>query len=397
MIEVEDVVKIYGEEPEKVLDLLKDGMSKDEIHQKTGNVVGVNQVSFELETQEIFVIMGLSGSGKSTLLRCINRLIEPTDGRIYFKPPDEERIEITACNDDELRQIRLNYLSMVFQNFALLPYKTVAENVSLGLKFSGIEKEKRRKRAEEVLKIVGLGDWADSKPDKLSGGMRQRVGLARALATDAPVLLMDEPFSALDPLIRYEMQDELIKLQNKLKRTIIFVTHDLGEALKLGDRIAIMNDGEIVQIDSPEQIIINPLTDYVARFVDNADPTDVIKADILAKTDFEVDDNKKIYYRTGKGEGLEVFLDSNGEVKKCIYEGREVGISEYSTLTEDNIKKMDDELLKFNFDNTLREAIRVMRLNEKPIVVLDANNKFYGIIGNKEIYDGILKKIDDNH
>lgn len=273
MIEVKELTKIFGTNPERGVPLLSSGMSKQQIFKETKLTVGVNQASFTVNEGEIFVIMGLSGSGKSTLIRMLNRLIEPTSGHILIRGED-----IVGMNDERLRELRRKQMSMVFQKFALLPHKTVAENVEFGLEIQGVPKSVRRNKARESLQLVGLADWEDSYPDQLSGGMQQRVGLARALANDPDVLLMDEAFSALDPLIRKDLQEELRELQEKLKKTIIFITHDLNEALRIGDRIALMKDGSIVQIGTPEEIMIRPADEYVEKFVEDVDLSRVLTA-----------------------------------------------------------------------------------------------------------------------
>jgi glycine betaine/proline transport system ATP-binding protein len=253
------------------LQLAKEGVDKDEIFRRTKSLAAVKDVSFTAEEGEIFVVMGLSGSGKSTLIRCINRLFEPTSGKVMLGDKD-----VTAANPEELRHLRLNYMAMVFQHFALLPHKTVAENAEYGLKTRGMEKHERREKAIEALKTVGLDAWADAYPSSLSGGMQQRVGLARALAVGPRILLMDEPFSALDPLIRRDMQDELIRIQERLQTTIIFITHDLQEALKIGDKIAIMRNGGFVQLGTPEEIVTEPADDYVLEFARDVDRSRVL-------------------------------------------------------------------------------------------------------------------------
>ena len=252
-IRLEHLIKIYGDAPHDALQRLRSGQSRDEVLAETGQVIGVNDISLSIQPGELFVVMGLSGSGKSTLVRCINRLIEPTSGHIYL---DDE--EIAHVDEKRMRQIRLTKVSMVFQRFGLFPHKTVAENVAYGLKMQGVEPRQRRHKVAETLAVVGLTEWADYRPATLSGGMQQRVGLARALATNAEVLLMDEPFSALDPLIRREMQEELLRLQQTLHKTIVFISHDIQEAMKLGDRIAVMKDGAIVQIGTPTTLITQP-------------------------------------------------------------------------------------------------------------------------------------------
>lgn len=277
-IKVENVSKIFGKNPKQGLKLLDNGKSKQEILQETGMTVGVNKASFEVYPGEIFVIMGLSGSGKSTLVRLLNRLIDPTDGHVYIDGKD-----VVKMKPEELRNVRRQNMSMVFQRFALFPHRTVVENAAYGLEVQGMKKEERLKKAKKSLELVGLESYEHSYPSELSGGMQQRVGLARALANDADVLLMDEAFSALDPLIRKDMQDELIELQSKMEKTIVFITHDLDEALRLGDRIALMKDGSIVQIGTPEDIMIHPANDYVERFVEDVDLAKVLTAQHVMK------------------------------------------------------------------------------------------------------------------
>jgi glycine betaine/proline transport system ATP-binding protein len=261
-IEVTNLVKIFGSNPNNALTMLENGSGKDKVLAETGQTVAVYNVNFTVKAQEIFVIMGLSGSGKSTVLRCLNRLIEPTSGSVYI-----DGQAITELGSDELRYLRQKKLAMVFQQFALLPHRNVLENTVYGLEIQGIPRDEREQRAGEYLQIVGLSGWENHYPDELSGGMKQRVGLARALANDTEILLIDEAFSALDPLIREELQDELLRLQNQMNKTIVFITHDFNEALKLGDRIAFMKDGAVVQIGTPEEIIKNPAAEYVERFI----------------------------------------------------------------------------------------------------------------------------------
>jgi glycine betaine/proline transport system ATP-binding protein len=272
-ISVREVSKIFGKNTKKAAQLLKQGKTKQEILKETGSTVGVNRASFEIYPGEIFVIMGLSGSGKSTLVRMFNRLIEPTSGQVLI---DDE--DIVKMNKEDLRNVRRKKMSMVFQRFALFPHRTVLANTEYGLEIQGVEKENRKNKALEALKLVGLEGYEHQLPSQLSGGMQQRVGLARALANDPDILLMDEAFSALDPLIRKDMQDELLDLQSTMEKTIIFITHDLDEALRIGDRIALMKDGNIVQIGTPEEILMNPSNDYVERFVEDVDLSKVLTA-----------------------------------------------------------------------------------------------------------------------
>ncbi|WP_028273395.1 quaternary amine ABC transporter ATP-binding protein [Atopococcus tabaci] len=273
-VKVENLVKIFGRREEQALKLVREGKSKEEILKQTGATVGVNRANFSVEEGEIFVIMGLSGSGKSTLVRMLNRLIEPTEGNIYI---DGENI--STMNEQELREVRRKKISMVFQNFGLFPHRTILKNTEYGLEVQGIDKETRQKKAEKALENAGLLPYKDQYPNQLSGGMQQRVGLARALANDPEILLMDEAFSALDPLIRRDMQDELIEMQKNMNKTIIFITHDLNESLRLGDRIAIMKDGEVVQIGTGEEILTNPANEYVQRFVEDVDRAKVLTAE----------------------------------------------------------------------------------------------------------------------
>lgn len=278
IIEVRGLYKVFGKDPARVFPLLEKGLGKADVLKKTGCAVGINRASFEIRKGEIFVLMGLSGSGKSTVVRCLNRLINPTRGEVLIDGQD-----IMKMSKEELLEVRRSKLSMVFQHFGLLPHRSVIRNVEYGLEVAGKPAEEARKSAVEALELVGLKGYEESMPSELSGGMQQRVGLARALASSPEVLLMDEAFSALDPLIRTQMQDELLELQARMHKTIVFITHDLDEALKLGDRIAIMKDGEVVQIGTPEEILTDPADDYVERFVKNVDSSKVITAGSLMR------------------------------------------------------------------------------------------------------------------
>ncbi len=272
VIRAESLYKVFGRRPERAVRRLQAGATREELRRE-GLTPAVIDASFSVDAGEIFVVMGLSGSGKSTLIRMVNGLLEPTSGSVYVGDQD-----ITRLSPAELRQVRRTRISMVFQHFALLPHRTVGENAAYGLKVQGVNKADRERRAEEALRMVGLGGWADSLPGELSGGMQQRVGLARALAAGTDVLLMDEAFSALDPLIRKEMQDQLLELQSRLDKTILFITHDLNEAMRLGDRIAMMRDGRIEQIGTAEQILNQPASPYVAQFVEDVDRSRVLTA-----------------------------------------------------------------------------------------------------------------------
>ncbi|MBD7961384.1 glycine betaine/L-proline ABC transporter ATP-binding protein ProV [Comamonas avium] len=277
-IRIENVFKVFGDQPKQALDLVRQGLSKQQILERTGQSIGVFDANFTIEAGEIFVVMGLSGSGKSTLVRMLNRLIEPTSGRIVVDGQD-----INELSDKDLRALRRKDISMVFQSFALMPHMTVQDNTAFGLEMAGVAPAARQQAAQEALEQVGLAGWGPSYPDELSGGMQQRVGLARALASDPSILLMDEAFSALDPIIRTEMQSELLRLQETKRRTIVFISHDLDEAMRIGDRIAIMKDGQVIQVGTPDDILRSPANDYVRSFIKGVDAAAVFKASDIAR------------------------------------------------------------------------------------------------------------------
>jgi glycine betaine/proline transport system ATP-binding protein len=283
-VDFQEVCIVFGDKPQIALPLMDAGQDRAEIQSDTGQILGVHNCSLTVEEGEILVLMGLSGSGKSTLLRAVNGLNPVARGQVQVKG-ENGLVDVTNADAGTLRRIRLNSVAMVFQQFGLLPWRSVRENVGLGLELGGMAKPERAAKTDQQLELVGLSDWADRKVGELSGGMQQRVGLARAFVTDAPILLMDEPFSALDPLIRTRLQDELLDLQNKLKRTIIFVSHDLDEAFKIGNRIAIMEGGRIVQCGTPQEIFSAPATEYVADFVAHMNPLGVLCAqDVMEET-----------------------------------------------------------------------------------------------------------------
>lgn len=277
-VEVKNLYKIFGDNPQRAFKYIDKGCGKEEILEKTGLSLGVKNASLAIEEGEIFVIMGLSGSGKSTMVRLLNRLIEPTRGQVII-----DGVDIAKISDSELREVRRNKISMVFQSFALMPHLDVVNNAAFGMELAGIPLAERQEKALEALRQVGLENYAHAYPDELSGGMRQRVGLARALAINPDILLMDEAFSALDPLIRTEMQDELVKLQARHQRTIVFISHDLDEAMRIGDRIAIMQNGEVIQVGSPDEILNNPANDYVRTFFRGVDISHVFSANDIAR------------------------------------------------------------------------------------------------------------------
>lgn len=282
-IRVRSVSKVFGRREQEAYRLMQEGLGKDDILKKTGAAIGVNDANFDVIEGEFFVVMGLSGSGKSTLIRCLNRLHEPTAGEIIVDGQD-----LCKLSPRELLQVRREKFGMVFQSFALFPHRTVLGNVAYGLEVQGVARDEREGRARQVIEMVGLGGWEDRRSSELSGGMQQRVGLARALAVDPDILLMDEAFSALDPLIRKEMQDELLELQSRMSKTIVFITHDLDEALRLGDRIAIMRDGVIIQIGTPEEIVTHPADAYVAAFTEGVDRSKVLTAGAIMQRAYTV-------------------------------------------------------------------------------------------------------------
>ncbi len=315
-IEINNVYKIFGNNPKSVLPMVKEGSTKDEILEKTGHTVGLDNVSLKIEEGETFVCMGLSGSGKSTLIRHLNRLIDPTDGEILV-----EGTNVMSLDKEKLIEFRRHKMSMVFQRFGLFPHKTVLQNVGYGLEMQGKAEDERNKISMEKIDAVGLNGFENQYPNQLSGGMQQRVGLARALATDTDIMLMDEAFSALDPLIRSDMQKQLIDLQSELKKTIVFITHDLDESLRLGDHIGILNSGKLVQVGTPEEIIMNPADDYVKAFVKDVNRAKVIKAKIIMKNLTESENiDKSNVIKVNEDQFIEEFLpqivcsDSNCEV-----------------------------------------------------------------------------------
>ncbi|WP_420404541.1 choline ABC transporter ATP-binding protein [Nisaea sp.] len=340
-VRFEEVSIVFGETPATALPLMDRGMERAEIQEQTGQILGVHDCSLTVEPGEIVVIMGLSGSGKSTLLRSVNGLNPVVRGAVWVDDGENE-IDVATAEEATLRRLRTNRVTMVFQNFALLPWRTVAENVGLGLELSGVQKAERDERVAKQLALVGLSDWAERRVYELSGGMQQRVGLARAFATEAPILLMDEPFSALDPLIRAKLQDELLDLQAQLRRTIIFVSHDLDEALKLGSKVAIMEGGRIVQCGTPQQIVLEPANEYVAEFVSHMNPLNVLTA---------------------------------SSVMRKVEEGAPV----------------PDGAVVAGPDTPLSDLMRSRIQTSEPIRVVDGG-KLVGEIGDVEIYSSLLKE-----
>jgi glycine betaine/proline transport system ATP-binding protein len=376
-IRIENVYKVFGRNPGRAVEFLEKGMSKDEILSKTKLAVGVADASFNIYEGETVVVMGLSGSGKSTLIRCVNRLMEPTAGKIYV-----DDIDVTSLTTEELRDLRRKKFGMVFQSFALFPHKTVYENVEFGLEVQGVDPEVRRKQAEESLQLVGLAGWGDYLPANLSGGMKQRVGLARALAVDPDILLMDEAFSALDPLIRTDMQDELLALESRVKKTIMFITHDLDEALKMGDRIVLMRDGKVVQIGTPEDILSRPANDYVARFVENVDITKVLTAEDVMKKPTPVafvKDGPRVALRKMQEAGMSgIFVvERDHKLVGHVTAERASEAAKKGEQWIDDITRAD-EVSSVPLDEPVRQIFQLVSGN--PVAVVDKDNILRGVI-----------------
>lgn len=392
IIEVRNLYKIFGTNArDQALPLIKKGVSKAEVLKKTGCTVGINNASFSVRKREIFVIMGLSGSGKSTVIRCLNRLINPTSGQVVIDGED-----ITKVNARRLREIRRKKIGMVFQKFGLLPHRNVLDNVAFGLEIQGIPTAKRNPKALKAIQTVGLDGYENSMPSQLSGGMQQRVGLARALANDPEVLLMDEAFSALDPLIRIQLQNELLELQAREHRTIIFITHDLDEALKLGDRIAIMKDGEIVQIGTAENILRYPANDYVKSFVENVDRTKVITAgSIMSQTEaiaylsFGPHQALRIMRRLGLS-SLYV-LSPERHFLGVVNIDDTVELAKKVPIEEDKTDKHTiAPILKKNYYSTnmaapIADLLEEASRNGIPLTVVDDQKRFRGIVSRAAI------------
>lgn len=374
--EVKNLTKVFGKNSTKALSLLDDKLSKSEILKQTGATVGVNKVSFDVEEGEIFVIMGLSGSGKSTLIRLLNQLIEPTSGAMLL---DGENL--ATMTKKELIEVRRKKMSMVFQNFGLFPNRTIQKNVEFGLEIQGIDKEERFKNAEKALKTVGLEGYGEQYPNQLSGGMQQRVGLARALANNPDVLLMDEAFSALDPLNRKDMQEQLIELQADLKKTIIFITHDLHEALRIGDRIMIMRDGSVVQIGTPEEILMNPANTYVEEFTEDVDRSKVLTAEnvMIRPTTIDIDRRGPRFALKLMGEeGLSsVFVTRRHKLIGIVHA---LEVSEFIKKGEGEFEDIiHGDIPTTSSDTPVTDLIDEMSTSPVPLAVLK-DEKFIGIV-----------------
>ncbi len=387
MIRFEDVDVIFSKQPKEALALLDQGLSRDQILKKTGLVVGVEKASLDVERGEICVMMGLSGSGKSSLLRCINGLNTVSRGRLLIEHEGKE-VDIANCSAATLKDMRTKRIAMVFQKFALMPWLTVRENISFGLEMQGRPSAERTKLVNEKIELVGLTQWRNKRPDELSGGMQQRVGLARALAMDADILLMDEPFSALDPLIRQGLQDELLELQRKLSKTIVFVSHDLDEALKLGSRIAIMKDGRIIQYSKPEEIVLNPADEYVRTFVAHTNPLNVLCGRSLMRT---LDKCTRVNGEVCLDPGNDSWLGlAEGNMYKGARQGADA-ITLQNWAPGDAVEGLTRRPTLVDSNIGMRDALQI-RYQTGHKLVLHDENRVVGVLGDTELYHALLGK-----
>ncbi|WP_246484973.1 quaternary amine ABC transporter ATP-binding protein [Chitinophaga qingshengii] len=384
-LKIENLTLVFGREQKEALHMLEQGKSKAEILEHTGATVGVKNASFDIEKGEFFVIMGLSGSGKSSLLRCLNRLIEPSAGKVLLNG-----VDITALPDAELQKVRRKEIAMVFQKFGLLPHRSVLENVAFGLELQGTPPAERMDKARNVIELVGLKGYENMLPSELSGGMQQRVGLARALANDPEVLLMDEAFSALDPLIRTQMQDELLDLQEKMHKTIVFITHDLDEAIRLGDRIAIMKDGEVIQIGTPEEILTTPANEYVSSFVEKVDRKSIITASSLMDTK----PTMAVFRKDGPEGSLRKMRATGLKILPAVTVDKHfLGFVYLHEVLE--VKQRGDKTIEAAIhrdvpvahpDTTVEQMLPFIAETDKPVAVVNPmNNKLLGLISQTSL------------
>ena len=392
-VKVNHLTKIFGKKTKPALEMIRANKSKTEILEKTGATVGVYDVNFEVEEGEIFVIMGLSGSGKSTLIRLLNRLIEPTSGNIYIDGQD-----ISSLDKEGLREVRRNKMSMVFQNFGLFPHLTILENTEYGLEIRGVPKEERQAKAEKALENSSLIAFKDQLPSQLSGGMQQRVGLARALANDPEILLKDEAFSALDPLIRREMQDELLDLQENVKKTIIFITHDLNEALRIGDRIALMKDGQIMQIGTGEEILTNPANEYVRTFVEDVDRSKVLTAQNIMvpalTTNIEIDGPTVALKRMRQEEvSMLLAVDKKRQLKGVVRAEKALEARKNGTSL---VECVDPEIQTIDKDMLVNDIFPLIYDAQTPLAVTD-NGKLLGVVIRGSVLEALAETEVNEH
>lgn len=391
-IELNNVSKIFGPRPKSVIPLIKEGKTKEEILEETGHTVGVYNASMKINKGEVFVVMGLSGSGKSTLIRCFNLLNVPTDGSVKIDGQD-----LVECSKSELQKVRQEKIAMVFQHFGLFDHRTVLSNVEYGLEIRGIDKEERKKIAMENIEIVGLKGYEDKYPTELSGGMQQRVGLARALTNDPDILLMDEPFSALDPLIRREMQSELLDIQDRLQKTIVFITHDVNEAFKLGDRVAVMKDGHVVQIGTPEDIIDEPANEYISEFIKDIDRSKVFQAEhVMTKpsTLVHVDDGISVAVKKMEKTGISsVFVvDSNERIKGIVTIDDAIKARSQKKKLADIMR---NNIYTVHKDEYVSDIIPKAVESRFPLAVMDDEEKLVGIILRVHVLSGLISEDEE--
>ncbi len=388
MIEFKNVDVVFGKQPERAIQLLDQGMSRSDILDKTGLTAAVRNASLSVAEGEICVLMGLSGSGKSSLLRTANGLNPITRGEVRLET-DKGMQNFLALDEAEKRKVRMERITMVFQKFALMPWMTVAQNVAFGLEQKGLERSHINERVMHQLDLVGLTQWAKKRPSELSGGMQQRVGLARALAMETDIILMDEPFSALDPLIRNQLQDELLRLQDQLRKTVVFVSHDLDEALKLGNHIAIMKDGEIVQHDTPENIVLNPADDYVRNFVAHTNPVDVVKANALLRPLSELrtlDDE----YCLSQRHDYWLNLGETSLKSSVRYGSKKHELQNWPP--EKPIETLQKQPTLVHMNTLMKDVMEIRYHTGHGVLVVD-QNKIVGYIGDKDIYHAMLGKL----
>jgi glycine betaine/proline transport system ATP-binding protein len=389
-VAVNNLTKIFGDHPAKALQMMKEGCSKKDIFEKTGQNIAVADVSFDIYTGEVFMIMGLSGSGKSTILRCLNRLVTPTSGNIFIDGED-----ITALDETLLRQVRRKKLGMVFQQFALFPHRTVLDNAAYGLEVQGVPKRERVERAIAMLGLVGLEGWEGCYPAQLSGGMQQRVGIARALVCEPDILLMDEAFSGLDPLIRREMQNELLALQDRVSKTIVFVTHDLDEALKLGDRIAILKDGVLQQVGTPEEILMKPANEYVESFVQDVDMSRVLTAEGVMKKPQVVlsqKDGPHVALHLMRENGLSSLFVVDKKQKLAGLVTADAAFAAAESGRENLEEILVRDVHTAGPDTPIAELIQVLADTKFPVAVTNGEGRLLGVVVRGAVLAGLARK-----
>ncbi len=388
-IQVRGLSKVFGKQPKKALELRDQGLKRPEILEKTGQTLGLSDISFDVYEGELLVIMGLSGSGKSTLIRCLNRLIDTTEGEIVI---DGENIP--TLGEKALLECRRRHFSMVFQNFALFPHRTVQQNAEFGLEIRGVEKSERQSIAHNALKQVGLEGWEDAYPNQLSGGMQQRVGLARALANDASVLLMDEAFSALDPLIRKDMQQELLQLQSKMQKTTVFITHDLDEALNIGDRIVLLKDGEVVQIGTPEEILTKPADDYVRRFIEGVDRSRILTAESAMRpvrtTARDSDGPRTALHRMRDHSIDSIYVTDRDRQLLGLLEA-DAASRDIGAKAESITDHLTQDFRKVSPDEPLQNLFAMFSEKSYPIAVVDEQQRLLGVVVKGAVLDELAR------